>query len=198
MAGMLRVRRSKGAISGMLLMLLGFWGALIPFVGPYFHFAFTPDRAFDATAGRMWLEVLPGVVTLGSGAVVLLSRFRPLAVFSAWLAALAGAWFAVGSVVAARWPALGAPGRPAGGPNHVLAEQISFFVGLGVVIVFVAALALGRFTVIGAADAVTPAEATTAGTEAAPEPVGAGRAISRITPIPVFRSRQRSADTTGS
>jgi hypothetical protein len=205
MAGMLRVGRSKGALSGLLLVLLGIWGALIPFVGPYFHLAFTPDRAWDATAGRMWLEVLPGVVTLGCGVVVLISQFRPLAVFSAWLAALAGAWFAVGGVVAARWPALGASGRPAGGPDHVQAEQIGFFVGLGVVIVFVAALALGRFTVISAGDVKTAAAVTKPAaaavtkpdTEPAREPVGAGRVVSRITPIPVFRSR-RSAETTES
>jgi hypothetical protein len=204
MAGMLRVRRSKGALSGLLLVLLGIWGALIPFVGPYFHLAFTPDRAWDATAGRMWLEVLPGVVTLGSGVVVLISQFRPLAVFSAWLAALAGAWFAVGSVVAARWTALGASGRPVGGPDHVLAEQIGFFLGLGVVIVFVAALALGRFTVIGASDVKAAAPVvkketvTKPDTEPVREPVGAGRIVSRITPIPVFRGRQRSVETSDS
>ena len=37
MAGMLQMRRSRGAASGFLLVLLGAWGALIPFVGPYFH-----------------------------------------------------------------------------------------------------------------------------------------------------------------
>ena len=103
MAGTLRVRRSRGALSGVLLVLLGIWGALIPFVGPYFHYAYTPDRAWAATSGRMWLEVLPGVVTLIGGVIVLASRFRPAAVFGAWLAALAGTWFAVGDVMAGRW-----------------------------------------------------------------------------------------------
>ncbi len=56
MAGTLRVRRSQGALSGVLLVLLGIWGALIPFVGPYFHYAYTPDRAWVATSGRMWLR----------------------------------------------------------------------------------------------------------------------------------------------
>jgi hypothetical protein len=198
MAGMLRVRRSRGALSGMLLVLLGIWGALIPFVGPYFHYAFTPDRAWAATAGRMWLEVLPGVVTLASGVVVLISRSRPLAVFAAWLAALAGTWFAVGSLVALRWTVLSTPGRPVGGPTHVLAEQIGFLTGLGVVIVFVAALALGRFTVVAARDAAAPPAPAKTDTEPDREPVTAGRLISRITPVPVFRGRQRSAGTTGS
>jgi hypothetical protein len=150
MAGTLRVRRSQGALSGALLVLLGIWGALIPFVGPYFHYAYTPDRAWVATSARMWLEVLPGVVTMLGGIVVLVSRFRPTAVFGAWLAALAGAWFAAGDVLAGRWARLPQPGTPAGGTTRAVLEQIGFFTGLGIVIVFVAALALGRFTVVSA------------------------------------------------
>ena len=49
MAGMLQMRRSRGAASGFLLVLLGAWGALIPFVGPYFHYAYTPDTAWNGT-----------------------------------------------------------------------------------------------------------------------------------------------------
>jgi hypothetical protein len=45
MAGMLRVPRSRGALNGALLVLLGIWGGLIAFVGPYFHYAYTPDKA---------------------------------------------------------------------------------------------------------------------------------------------------------
>ena len=150
----LRVRRSRGALSGVLLVLLGVWGALIPFVGPYFHYAYTPDHTWAVTAGRMWLEVLPGAVALVSGIVVLVSRLRPLAVFAAWLAAVAGAWFAVGSVVGAHWTRLPAAGTPVGGSARMALEQIGFFTGLGVVMVFVAALALGRLTVIAARDAV--------------------------------------------
>jgi hypothetical protein len=36
--------RSRGAVSGSFLALLGLWGALIAFIGPYFNYAFgTPD-----------------------------------------------------------------------------------------------------------------------------------------------------------
>ena len=55
MAGMLQMRRSRGAFSGFLLILLGLWGALIPFVGPYFHYAYTPDKAWTYNTGRLWL-----------------------------------------------------------------------------------------------------------------------------------------------
>jgi hypothetical protein len=197
MAGTLRVRRSRGALSGSLLVLLGIWGALIPFVGPYFHYAYKPDRAWTATTGRMWLDVLPGAVTLVCGLVVLLSRFRPLVLFSSWLAALAGAWFAVGDLVASHWAGLPSPGTPVGDSARSALEQLGFFTGVGVVIIFVAALALGRFTVVGVADAAATAKtgaaaaagtgATTARTRSGPWP--------RIKPVPVFRGRSRSGDS---
>src|SRR4029450_3073359 len=58
MAGMLQMRRSRGAFSGFLLMLLGLWGALIPFVGPYFDYAYTPDKAWTYNTGRLRLGLL--------------------------------------------------------------------------------------------------------------------------------------------
>jgi hypothetical protein len=211
MAGTLRVRRSRGALSGALLVLLGIWGALIPFVGPYFHYAYTPDQAWDATAGRLWLEVLPGVVTLIGGIVVFVSRFRPAAVFAAWLATLAGAWFAVGHLIGAAWTRIPSAGTPVGGATRAAIEQLGFFTGLGVVILFVAALVLGRFTIVGAADKSTGARSAPADKAAAPggtttsEPVPAGsasatrtsrRASIRTTSlVPVFRGKQRSAAT---
>jgi hypothetical protein len=217
MAGTLRVRRSQGALSGVLLVLLGIWGALIPFVGPYFHYAYAPDRAWVVTSGRMWLEVLPGVVALAGGVVVLMSRFRPAAVLGAWLAALAGAWFAVGSLIAGRWARLPGAGAPVGGSARAALEQIGFFTGLGVAIVFVAALALGRFTVVAARDAAARDAATSpavardavasgkAATADDPAVRGAGkgaadtaprplaRPIATVRAVPVFRARRGSA-----
>ena len=53
--GRMRMPRSRGAASGLLLILLGAWGALIPFIGPMFDFAFSPDQAWAWTTGRGWL-----------------------------------------------------------------------------------------------------------------------------------------------
>jgi hypothetical protein len=166
MTGMLRVPRTRGVVSGVLLMLLGAWGALIPFVGPYFHFAYTPDSAWTMTSGRFFLEVLPGAAVFIGGLILLVSAFRPAAMTGAWLAAAGGAWFALGTSLAPLWsggpatlagaritvPAVLRSGAPVGGPAHVVAEHLSFFVGLGVVIVFIAAAALGRLAVVSARD----------------------------------------------
>jgi len=73
MAGMLRMRRSRGAASGLLLVLLGLWGALIPFVGPYFHFAYTPDTAWTYTTARLWLEILPGAAVVVGGVLLIIA-----------------------------------------------------------------------------------------------------------------------------
>jgi hypothetical protein len=155
MTGTLRVRRSRGALSGVLLVLLGIWGALIPFVGPYFHYAYSPDRTWDYTSGRLWLEILPGLAVLAGGLIVLASKLRPVAVLGTWLAAAGGAWFAVGSLLAARFASLPSAGAPVGGATRTVLEQIGFFTGLGVLIALVAGFAMGRFTVVAARDIVT-------------------------------------------
>jgi len=183
MNGMLRVPRSRGVLSGLLLVLLGAWGGLIAFVGPYFHYAYTPDQAWTYTTGRFWLEILPGAATVLGGLIVMISANRPVAHFGAWLAVLGGAWFALGSVIGPTWSGMDMnAGTPVGGPVTRALEQIGFFTGLGVVIVFVAAAALGRFSVIGVRDARlakadTPAEpATSAEPVTTDEPVAAGTA----------------------
>jgi hypothetical protein len=154
MTTMLQVPRSRGAMSGVLLVLLGAWGALIPFVGPYFHYAYTPDAAWTYTTGRLWMEIVPGAATLVGGIVLLYSATRPVAMFGAELAAVAGAWFALGTVLTPLWTTASTlnPGFPVGGAAAQPLEQIGFFSGLGVVIVFVAALALGRLTVVSVRD----------------------------------------------
>jgi hypothetical protein len=165
MTAMMRVPRTRGAGSGVLLILLGVWGALIPFVGPYFNFAYTPDTAWTWTWGRFFLEVVPGVAAALGGLILLISSIRPVAMFGAALAAAAGAWFTVGTLVGPVWisystpggpggvPTALNPGSPIGGPLHMVAEHLSFFTGLGVVIVFVAAAAFGRLAIVGAREA---------------------------------------------
>lgn len=146
MPEMLRMRRSRGVASGTLLVLLGLWGGLIAFIGPYFHYAYTPDTTWTYSTARLWLEILPGAATFLGGSLLIVTAGRHIAGFGALLAAAAGAWFALGTVLSPLWNnnvPLG--GSPAGTTVVMrVAEQVGIFTGLGVVIVFIAAIAFGR------------------------------------------------------
>lgn len=150
----LQVPRSRGAASGLLLVLLGIWGGLVPFLGPVFGYAFTPDDAWHFTWGRFWLEVLPAIATVLGGLWLLASANRISGWFGAWLAAAGGAWFIVGPEVSRLWnDGTMAAGSPASSTDlGQVAEWVGFFLGLGAVIVFLAALALGRMSVVGIRD----------------------------------------------
>jgi hypothetical protein len=164
MAGMLQIRRSRGAVSGFLLVLLGLWGGLIAFVGPYFHFAYTPDTTWTYTTARLWLEILPGAAVFVGGVLLIIATSRYLALFGAMLAAAAGAWFVLGTTLSPLWNnhvTLG--GSPASSTVYMrIMEQLGFFSALGVVVVFVAAMAIGRVSSVPSG--IREVEAVPAGT----------------------------------
>jgi hypothetical protein len=168
----LRVPRSRGALSGLLLVLLGLWGAIVPLIGPYSHFGFTPDKAWDFTSGRVLLQIVPGCAVFLGGLLALASANRAFAAFGAWLAALGGAWFTVGVPLSALWADQGDMrlGQALGGTTRQVVEQITLLYGLGVVAVFLAAVALGRLAVVGVKDARLAEEAAAAPVSGDPAP----------------------------
>jgi hypothetical protein len=171
MAGVARIPRSRGGVSGVLLILLGAWGGLAPFVGPYFRFAYTPDKAWAYTSGRLWLSVVPGAAALLGGLLVAIASHRAVGCLGAFVAALGGAWFVVGIEVTRLAVPNGtiSPGVPLAGPlgpldttTRVFLEVLGFFSGTGVLILFFGTLALGRFSVVGVRDAALAQEMLTA------------------------------------
>ncbi len=150
--GSLHMPRSRGAVSGLLLIILGAWGALIPFVGPYFNFAYTPDQAWAWSAARAWLEVLPGVIAAAGGVLLLISGNRATGMLGGWFAAIGGAWFVVGRTLASTLR-LGDVGHPIGATDAKRALlEIVYFSGLGALIVFLGGAALARMSVRTARD----------------------------------------------
>lgn len=174
--GALTMPRSRGAISGLILVLLGAWGALIPFVGPRFNFAYTPDTDWAWSSARGWLEVLPGAATVIGGVLLIFAGNRIAAMLGGWLAVLAGAWFVVGAQVAPLL-GIGSAGDPIAATDRKRAAlEVSYFSGLGALIIFVGGVVLARTAVrlardvepVGYAEPAQPAESQVP--EAAAEP----------------------------
>jgi hypothetical protein len=191
------MQRSRGAMSGLLLILLGAWGALVPFVGPYFDFAFSPDRAWAWTEARGWLQVLPGAVAVVGGLLLLVSSNRVTAMLGGWLGAIAGAWFVVGRASAALL-GIGDAGTPVAATEaKTLTLELAYFYGLGALIVFVGAAALGRISVRSVRDVEYRDSAAVADVQ--PQPAFSdGDEVTEIQPTGTSTGRHRGwRDTFG-
>jgi hypothetical protein len=128
------------------VILLGICGALIPFVGPYFHYAFGSLQTWHYTSERLWLCIVPGAVAVIGGLMLLRSSHRSTGLLGGWLALAAGAWFAIGPTISLLWHHTGNPiGTPIGGHTRRTLELLGYFQGLGVVIAALAAFAMGRY-----------------------------------------------------
>jgi|HubBroStandDraft_6_1064221.scaffolds.fasta_scaffold612516_1 hypothetical protein len=156
------IARSRGAVSGGALILLGLWGGLAPFVGPYFHFGYTPDKAWAWTSGRLYYSVIPGAVALVAGALLAVTRSRVLGVTAGTLAALAGGWFVLGSGITyyllkhasiTTGVPLGSAGSAGAYTVKMYLEVLALYGALGAVIIFFGALACGRLSLVAASDA---------------------------------------------
>jgi hypothetical protein len=141
-----RLPRTTGALSGLLIILLGLWGALIPLVGPYFHYAFGNYSTWHITGERVWLDIVPGVVAVVGGWLLLTSARRVSGILGGWLAIAAGAWFVVGPIISLTWHKAGYPiGVPTGGHFRQAIEWLGYYFGIGVLIAVLGAFATGRF-----------------------------------------------------
>ncbi|HEY4453561.1 MAG TPA: hypothetical protein VGN81_04545 [Pseudonocardiaceae bacterium] len=169
------VPRRRGALNGLLLILLGAWGGLVPFLGPRIGLNYTADAAWTFTWAKFWLEVLPGAAVLIGGLGLIGTAARAGGVLWGWLSALGGAWFIAGLTVSQLWT--GGKGEFAAPAASTVAgrtiEEIVFFYGLGAVIVFVAGAAIGRFTVPARQDAQTVTD----------EPVEPAEPVERTEPV---------------
>ena len=86
------------------------------------------------------------------GLLLLVSGNRATAMFGGWLAVLAGAWFVVGRALAGPL-AIGDVGAPVAATDaERVWLELTYFYGLGALIIFFGAIALGRLSVRSARD----------------------------------------------
>jgi hypothetical protein len=135
-------------VAGLIILIAGIWGALIPFVGPYFHFVLGPDQHWKWTTGRLWLNVLPGAVAALGGLILMGGGPRVSGRFGALIALAAGIWFIVGPDVSMLWNhGHSVAGTPHG--THTFKrflEMLTFHSGLGALITTFAAYSLPGVT----------------------------------------------------
>lgn len=149
--------------AGLVILIAGIWGGLIPFVGPYFHFVLGPDHTWTWTHDRFYLDVLPAIAAVLGGLLLLGSGPRLAGRIGALLALAGGAWFAVGPDVSRLWHTGGAQGIAFGGGTRRTLEYLTFHSGIGVLIVAFAAFALPGVVALRApATAAAEADAATA------------------------------------
>lgn len=175
----MRLSRTTGAGAGLLVLVLGLWAGFIPFVGPYFHYGFSPDATWHFTLDRLWLNILPAAAVVLGGLMMIGAVRRASGVFGSWLALVGGVWLLLGPSVSLFWGHT-APGvlqsgigTPLGGHYRTAAEMIGVFYGVGALITMISAFALGRFAfaapvAVGAAAGTAPAVDRGAPEEAAP------------------------------
>jgi len=173
------MRRTTGATSGLIILVLGAWGALIPFIGPLFDFGYAPNSAWHWTTGRLWLSIIPGAVAV-IGALMMMGSIRRggVATGSTW-AMWAGIWFVVGPVISQLWnhgvPQTGLPLHS--GAFLRTMEQLAFHSGIGVVITALAGIALGRVTPYRVRAGTATTAGAAAGTTAAGDRVVGEREV---------------------
>jgi hypothetical protein len=157
---MRRIPRRRGALTGVLLILLGLFAALIPFVGPYFNYQIGTTDTWDWSMDRLWLSVLPGAAAALGGLIMLRSTRRSSASFGGLLALAGGLWLVAGPTLSMLWnDGTSATGAAIGDNGTRVLEWIGFFYGTGALITLFASYGLGFLAALPVVDeAVRPAE----------------------------------------
>jgi hypothetical protein len=190
-----RMRARRGAFTGFLILILGVWVGLIPFVGPAFNYSLGSDSTWDWFTNRLWLEVLPAAAAVVGGLLLISSRTRATASLGGLVALAGGLWLVVGPTVSMLWEHgnLGT-GRAFGSTGTRFLEWIGYYYGAGALITLFAAYFLGFLAALPRVEpapaAAAPAMAGTAYPAAGGRDTAAERPARRR--LPRFPRRRRT------
>lgn len=138
-----RMGGAEGA--GVLMLLLGAWAGLVPFIGPIWGWSADGTASWTWTNAHAWLFVVPGAVAFLGALMILGGGIGTRAggtSMGGLLGVLAGAWLVVGPVA---WPVLtGAHFFHGYGTLTELSYWIGYSLGPGLLIAVLGAYALGR------------------------------------------------------
>lgn len=146
---------------GLLIVLLGAWGGIVPYVGPRFNYPFpagsdTPAWHWSHLAWQ--LSLAPGIAAIVGGMILLglLGATRAAPATGALVGLLAGTWFVVGDQFSRLWTS--PPPQGTGSDWMVIATNIGYYEGAGLAIVALATLALGLLALLPKRPAAAPVD----------------------------------------
>lgn len=156
-------------LAGLVILIAGIWGGLIPFLGPLFHFTLGPDQTWHWTTGRLWLSVLPAAAAVLGGLILMGGGPRLSGRFGALLALAGGVWFAIGPDVSMLWNHGVSQVGAAHGAHAItrMLERLTLHSGIGVLITALAAYSLPGATAYAFGRRRAARDAAIAGTGAA-------------------------------
>lgn len=133
---------------GILAVLLGAWGGIVPYVGPVFGYSSNGAGSWVWSLQHAVLYLIPGAAALFAGLLLLgmvprswLGRGRLGGSFAGWLLILCGAWFVLGPFA---WPILhaGSPVFATTSPANMFAHEVGYNLGTGLLLAVLGAMAL--------------------------------------------------------
>lgn len=157
------------ALTGLTALVVGAWGALAGYVGPYFAFRPVATNVWVGNWQNGLLHLAPGAVAAAAGLMLLAMGPARRSVrggaflLPGLLLVLAGAWFVIGPVA---WPTFhsGPAFNPVLNANRNLLDVACASYGPGVVLAMLGGMALkaGLVPAVPVTDPYTPAEAVAA------------------------------------
>lgn len=172
-------RPTGAALTGLAALIVGAWGALDGYVGPYFGFRPVANQVWVGNWQNGLLHLAPGAVAAAAGLMLLAmgparrSVRGGALVLPAVLLLAAGAWFVIGPVA---WPTFqsGPAFQPVLSASRNLLNVACASYAPGLVIVMLGGMALkaGSVPAVPVTDPYTPAEAVAPGER--PAATGAG------------------------
>jgi hypothetical protein len=135
--------------AGVIALLVSAWGGIIPYVGPVFNYSADGSASWHWNLAHTVLALVPGALGVLLGLFVIaesrgitVGRGRMSLAMAGTLLMICGAWFAIGFLA---WPVISDAGPYFVATTHlrVLADQVGYGIGVGLILVFCGAYVVG-------------------------------------------------------
>jgi hypothetical protein len=187
--GAIRTMPMSLGMVGILMILLGVWGGIVPYVGPIFGYSADGSSSWVWNSSHGILALVPGAAGVVAGLIVLSRASRSTVgggriglAFAGLLATAAGGWFVIGPPA---WRVIHSTTYfVSAAPLRELAFVVGYSLGVGLLLVWCGAFVVGwavrhqrrsSVAAVGGGVPVTSAAAPVAASSAAPVAQAMGR-----------------------